>query len=212
MKTYVMLSLLPVAFLLQAETVVTRMPAHPIEDIFLQRRSAYALSGETISEQELMRIFEAGRWAPSSYNSQPWRFVYARKGTSHWDRLFNLLVDFNKEWVQFADVLVVVVSKDTFDHDGTYTRTHSFDAGAAWQNIGLQAAALGIIAHGMGGFDYDRAKTDLHIPDGYTVEAMFALGRPGSVEQFAAEFQRRDKQVSKRKPLEQIVCEGLFRE
>lgn len=195
----------------QKELKVKRKPTYQIDPLFLNRRSAYALSGEAVTHEELMKVFEAGRWAPSSYNSQPWRFIYAKKGMPAWQKFMNLMVEFNQEWTQFADVLVVVVSKDTFDHDGSYSRTHSLDAGAAWQNMGLQATELGLVAHGMSGFDYEKAKKDLQVPDGYSVEMMFALGRPGVNEKLSEDFKKRDATVSQRKPLEELVFEGAFR-
>ncbi|MGE0009472.1 MAG: nitroreductase family protein [Candidatus Babeliales bacterium] len=188
--------------------ITERQCAYPIESLLLHRWSPRAFSGELLSDQELMQLFEAARWAPSSSNNQPWRFVYAKRGTPAWDTFFNLLVDFNKKWSHNAAVLMVILSKDVTDSQRP-NRTHSFDTGAAWQNLALQAASMGLIAHGMGGFDYAKAKEVLNIPDGYTVEAMVALGKPGAIENLPEEMRARET-PSTRKPVETFAYEGQF--
>ncbi len=104
-----------------------RKACYPIDSLFLDRWSPRAMSGEEIAEEELLTLFEAARWAPSSYNNQPWRILYARRDTTHWPLFFDLLVDFNKTWVKEAAALVVFISKMTFDHNGEPSVTHSFD-------------------------------------------------------------------------------------
>ena len=157
-----------------------------------------------------MRLFEAARWAPSSFNTQQWRALYARRGTEHWQTFFDLLVDANKVWASKAAALLVFVSKTTFDHNGKPARTHSFDAGAAWENLALQASLRGLVAHGMQGFDYERARTELGIPDEYRVEAMVAVGRPGPREALPEKLQAVES-PNERRPLAKTVCEGPFR-
>ena len=85
-----------------------------------------------------MRLFEAARWAPSSFNTQQWRALYARRGTEHWQTFFDLLVDANKAWAKNAAVLVVFISRKLFGHDNEPSVTHSYDCGAAWENFALQ--------------------------------------------------------------------------
>ncbi|MGH7802401.1 MAG: nitroreductase family protein, partial [Thermodesulfobacteriota bacterium] len=135
-----------------------RKPEYPVDEIFLKRWSPRAMSGEEISEDELMSLFEAARWAPSSYNNQPWRFLYARRNTKNWELFFNLMTEGNKIWAKKAAALIVIASKKTFDYNGSPSRTHSFDAGAAWQNLALQGSLQGLVVHGMQGFDYDKAR------------------------------------------------------
>jgi nitroreductase len=177
--------------------------------LILNRWSARAMSGESITHEQLMTLFEAARWAPSSFNNQPWRFIYALKGSADWDLFFNLLVKSNQGWCKNAAVLVVIVSKDTFDYDGKPARTHSFDTGAAWQNLALQGSADQLVVHGMQGFSYDRAKIELAIPDGYTVEAMFAIGKPGKISDLPLDQQAKEK-PSDRRPMKEIVAQGTF--
>jgi len=183
---------------------------HPIEKLFLDRWSPRAMSGEEISEAELMVLFEAARWAPSSYNNQPWRILYARRGTPHWQTFFDLMVPQNQAWAKNAAALLVFVSKTTFDFNGKPSITHTFDCGAAWENLALQGWLKGYVVHGMQGFDYDKAKTALNIPEGFRVEAMAAVGRPGKKEELPPENQKREA-PSDRKKLSEIICEGLFK-
>ena len=95
------------------------------------------MTGEELDEDTIMSLFEAARWAPSSYNNQPWRFIYAKRNTLHWNKLFNLLAEPNKVWTKNAAVLVVVISRKNFEHNEKYSITHQYDAGAAWENLAL---------------------------------------------------------------------------
>ena len=90
------------------------------------------MTGEGITDEDLMGLFEAARWAPSSYNNQPWRFICAKRDTKHWEVLFNLLVEWNKAWAKNASVLIVVIARKNFEFNEKPTRTNQFDAGAAW--------------------------------------------------------------------------------
>lgn len=189
----------------------TRRPQYDINPLLLHRWSLRAMSGEEISDKELMRLFEAARWAPSSYNGQPWRFIYAKRNSDSWDKLFNLMVDFNKSWAKNAAVLLVIISGKNFEHDEKPSVTHQFDAGAAWENLALQGETQGLVTHGMQGFDYEKARRDLSIPDTYDVMAMVAIGKPAPKEILPPEVQERE-QASDRKPLSEIIMEGQFRD
>jgi nitroreductase len=182
---------------------------YPVDELFLKRWSPRALSGEALTEEELMTLFEAARWAPSSYNNQPWRILYARRDTEHWPLFFGLLVEGNQTWAKDAAALLLFVSKETFDFNGQTYPTPSFDTGAAWENLALQAALKGLVAHGMQGFDYERARTELNIPEGFHVEAMAAVGRPGDAAALPDKLREREA-PSDRKPLAEIVREGRF--
>ena len=186
-----------------------RKPDHPIDPLFVNRWSPRAMSGEPIPEEELLTLFEAARWAPSSGNSQPWRFLYARRETAHWSLFLDLLVERNREWCVNAAALVVFTSRTTHEETGRPLRTHSYDTGSAWTSFALQGWLKGLVVHGMAGFDYDRARQVLNVPDDFTVEAMAAVGRPGPVEQLP-EFQRGRELPSQRKPLGALVVEGPF--
>lgn len=187
-----------------------RAPEHPIQSFILNRWSPRAMSGEVLSDEELMPLFEAARWAPSSYNNQPWRFIYAKRDTKHWQPLFNLIVEFNQGWAKNAAALVVVISKKTFDHNGKPSVTHAFDTGAAWENLALEASVRGLVAHGMQGFDYEVARVQLNIPDDHEVHAMVAIGKPGEKQNLPLDLQEKEV-MSDRRPFTEIVMEGKFR-
>lgn len=180
-----------------------------IDPIFLNRWSPRAMSGEMLDRNEYMALFEAARWAPSSYNNQHWRFLYETKDSENWDLFFNLLGDWNQKWAKNASVLVCLISKTTFDYNGEEARTHSFGTGAAWENLALEAARRDLVAHAMQGFDYDEAREVLDVPEEYEVECMIAIGRKGSVE-VLPEDMREDEHPNQRKDLNQIVEKGSF--
>jgi nitroreductase len=186
-----------------------RKADHPIDNLFLDRWSPRAMSGEAVSQEELMVLFEAARWAPSSYNNQPWRFLYAHRDTEHWQTFFDLLVEFNQSWAKNAGVLVLFISKNTFDMNGEPSVTHSFDTGAAWENLALQGWSSGLVVHGMQGFDFERARTSLNIPEGFHVNAMAAIGKPGDISALPEGLKERESPSDRRK-LDQTICEGPF--
>lgn len=186
-----------------------RKAAFPIEPLLLDRWSPRAMSGEPISREELMRLFEAARWAPSSFNAQQWRALYAHRETEHWPVFFDLLVEANKVWARNAAVLVVFISRKTFEYDNEPSVTHSYDTGAAWENFALQAFRQNLVVHGMEGFDYERARVDLRIPEEFQIEAMAAVGRPGSKELLPEKLQKRETPNDRRK-VSESVFEGPF--
>ncbi len=187
----------------------TRTPEYKVDQVFTNRWSSRVFSKEPVLTEELMCLFEAARWAPSSYNSQPWKFVWARNGSNEFTKMFNCLVPFNQDWVKQAPLLVTIISKDTFDHNNEFSRTHSFDTGAAWANFALQASLNGMVAHGMSGFDYDKIKKELSIPNGYTVEAMVAVGKQGKQKDLPSKMKSMEK-PSGRKPVSDFVFESTF--
>lgn len=189
---------------------MTRKAEYPIDDLFLRRFSPRAMSGEPLAKDELMRLFEAAHWAPSSGNSQPWRFVYALAGTPHFDRLHGLLADGNKPWCARAGALVVVCSRTQADN-GRTLRTHSLDTGAAWMGFALQGTLQGLVVHGMEGFDYDRARTELDLPSGFAVEMMIAVGHPGRIEDLPERYRARET-PSDRLPVTSLLFEGTYSE
>jgi nitroreductase len=186
-----------------------RKPEYAVDEIFLNRWSARAMSGEAIADAELMALFDAARWAPSEYNKQPWHFIYVKRGTKQWHRLFDLLVPFNQEWCKNASALVLVTSRH-LNTDGSPLRSHSFDTGAACENLALQGSLRGLVVHTMAGFDYERAKKDLHVPHDYTVEAMIAIGHPASPDVLPEGMRELEKTRSGRKPVKEFVSEGSF--
>jgi len=128
-----------------------RKADHKISPLILNRWSPRAMTGEEIPDEELMTLFEAARWAPSSFNNQPWRFIYTKINSESWDRFFNLLGERNQAWVKNAKnagALVVVISRKNFEHNNKPSITHQFDSGSAWENLALQASSMDIVAQG----------------------------------------------------------------
>jgi nitroreductase len=195
--------------MIDPEVQKTRSPTHEINSLIINRWSPRSFVPEEISDKELFSLFEAARWAPSSSNSQPWRFIYAKRNTKNWNDLFNLLIDFNKQWCIDASALVVIVSRKNFERDGKPSITHQFDTGAAWENLAIQAVSQGLVTHAMAGFDYEKARKDLAIPDDYDVMAMVAIGKRGPKENLSPELQAREM-PNTRKPLSELVMEGKF--
>ena len=187
-----------------------RKPDHPIEELFLARWSPRAMTGEPLSEGEIHTLFEAARWAPSTYNEQEWRFLYARRDTPQWSTFFEMLVEGNQDWCRNAAMLVVIVAHKVFNRNGKPNPVHLFDVGAAYENIALQGTAMGLVVHAMQGFDFAMAQTALNVPEDYAVAAMFAAGRPAEPDTLPEALREREK-PSDRKPISQTVCEGAFK-
>jgi nitroreductase len=192
---------------MSALTAEKRQTEYPAADLFPSRWSPRAMTGEPVTRAELLTLVEAARWAPSSFNNQPWRFYYGLKGGPRWNALLDILVEQNRFWAKNSGALVVVVSKITFDKTGKPSRTHSYDAGAAWAQFALQGTISGLAVHGMEGFDYEKAKKLLQLSDEFQVEAMAAVGRPGKPDGLP-EVLRRMEFPSPRKRLAEIAFEG----
>jgi len=167
------------------------------------------MTGEAVDDGDLMAMFEAAHWAPSAANNQPWRFIYARRNDPEWGMFFDFLNEKNQRWCRNAGALVVIVSSTTFEKTGKPSRTHSYDTGAAWGMFALEGARRGLVVHGMQGFSYERAEHDLKIPDGYSVEAMAAVGVLDEPSKLPDDLAAREK-PSGRKQVAQVICRGTF--
>jgi nitroreductase len=191
----------------------TRKAEFAIDPVFVDRWSPRAFTGEAIDARTLFTLFEAARWAPSAGNSQPWRFVYTLRGSPVWPAFVSFLNDNNRRWAANAAALVVLVSKTTQVRSGdavpTPLRNHSFDSGAAWANLALQAVRSGWHTHAMGGFNRDQAREVLGVPQGYNVEVAIAIGRQAERGSLPADLQERE-QPNSRKPVGTLVAEGRF--
>nr|WP_210200278.1 nitroreductase family protein [Methylocella silvestris] len=162
-------------------TTNPRRPDYPVDAIFKDRWSPRALTGEPMPEADLRTIFEAARWAPSSSNTQPWRFFYALRETPEFATFLGLLAGGNQLWAKNASALLIIASKKTFVPPGktepVESRSHSFDAGTAWGFFALQAHKLGYVTHAMGGFDVPRSALELNMPEDFRPEAAIAIGK-----------------------------------
>jgi nitroreductase len=190
-----------------------RIAGTSVEPLILERWSPRAFDGSAISDADLDTIFDAARWAPSAFNFQPWRFLYARRDSADWSRFLGLLLPFNQSWAERASVLIFVLS-DTLIQGPTAaepspSHSHSFDAGAAWAVLALQATRLGYHAHGMTGVDFERARADLDVPDRFRIEAAIAVGRIANKSILHEALQAREI-PSDRKNVADFAFEGNF--
>jgi nitroreductase len=195
-------------------TANDRTSEYPIDPMFLERWSPRAFTGEEMPEADLLSMIDAGHWAASSYNAQPWRFVYARRNTSPWDRLLNLLNPSNRAWAERASALLIIVSYGLMARPGGEkpipSHSHSFDTGMAVAQFILQGMKLGYHSHGMVGFDINRAYAELNVPADHRVEAAFAVGRKAD-KSILPEATRAREKPNQRNPVKGIAFEGGFR-
>lgn len=190
-----------------------RKTTHPIEDLFLNRWSPRAFEATPMPHEHLMAILEAARWAPSTYNIQPWRFLFSHREDEHWDLYLSLLDDFNRAWAQNASALIFLFSDSmTPERDGRPAkpaRNHSFDAGAAWAQLALQSTALGYQAHAMAGVHYDQLHSALKMPENYKAEIAVAIGKQTAPNNLPEALREREV-PSGRLPLSAIASAGVF--
>ena len=179
------------------------------DDQFRLRWSPRAMSGQALSMAEIQMLCEAGRWAPSCFNSQPWRFIYALPDTPQWQPLMDLLMDVNQLWAAKAGALVALVARTHFESNDAPAATHSFDAGSAWMSMALQAQHMGLVAHAMWGFHHDQASAVLNLNDRFATQALIAFGHPASADSLPEPLREREV-PSPRKPLSELMfCGGL---
>jgi len=174
----------------------------PIHDLLARRWSPRAFDERLVEADTLRTLFEAARWAPSSSNEQPWRFIVATKDReTEWNRLFSCLVEGNQKWAFRAPVLVLSVAHMNFGDDGKPNRHAFHDTGLAAENLVLQATASGLVAHQMAGFDVEKARVDLRIPAGYEPVAMIAIGYPGNPDSLPERLRERELRPRSRRPI-----------
>ncbi len=185
-----------------------RNSEYPIDKQFLDRWSPRAFSDRAVTEEQVLTVLEAARWAPSASNLQPWRFFYGIRGQAEFDTLLSLLVPFNEGWAKNAGALIFITSVTSFD-GSRQNITNSFDAGSAFMSLSLQAHSMGLIAHGMAGIEYDKVPLVLRLPENLKVEAAVAIGYQGEVSSLAEALQKREA-PSQRQPLADMVFKGHF--
>ncbi len=199
----------------EADRIKQAIPSDGVLPVFHQRWSARAFADREVTQEELRRVFEAARWAPSSGNEQPWRYVVGTRGTETHKKILESLMPGNHVWAKKAPVLMIGVAKTRFSKDDRPNHYAVFDLGASTAYLVLQAAALGLTTHQMAGFDREKARTLLAIPDGYDFGAAIALGYQGEPETLAnEELIQRETAPRERRPLREIVFaewgKGLF--
>jgi nitroreductase len=182
----------------------------PVHELIRHRWSPRAFGNKPIPPEVLRSLFEAARWAPSSNNQQPWTFVIAtRDDKESFDKLVSVLVEFNAGWARHAAALGIAVSKLAFDN-GTPNRNAFYDTGAATALLSIEATAQGLFVHQMAGFDPQKAKQVLGIPEGWEPIAAFAIGYPGDPATLNEKLRDREVAPRTRKPLSDFVMTGQW--
>ena len=184
-----------------------RAADHPIAEVFLDRWSPRAFTGEPIPDELLATLFEAMRWAPSSNNSQPWRIIYGRRGAPAFDKLLGVISERNQRWAKDASVILALLSKRTLQ--GAPARNHSFDAGAAWAHLSLQATMAGWATHAIGGFNEAAARASLGVSDDYDIDVCVTIGRRADPAGLPDDLKPREM-PSQRNKASSFISEGVF--
>ncbi len=177
----------------------------PVEELLLRRWSPRAFADKPVSDESLESIFSAASWAASSYNEQPWRFLVGRQGDETWTKIFAALLPFNQGWAKSAPVLYTGFAKKTFSHNGAPNGVAVHDLGAASSNASLQATSLGLLVHGIGGFDRDGLRSAFSVPEDFEPISCWALGYLGDPETLPENFKTSELQPRARKPLTDIL-------
>ncbi|WP_405098717.1 nitroreductase family protein [Oceanobacillus sp. FSL H7-0719] len=195
--------------MIQTDIKTYRTSEYDIDEMFLNRWSPRSFSEKEVPEDTVLALFEAAHWAPSAFNFQPWRFIIAQ--TVEEREVFHSFInEFNLNWCEKAPVLSLILSKKVND-DGKAFRSHSFDTGAAWGYLALQANKKGLVTHPMTGFDFDKAREALEIPEDCHIEALVAIGYQDDKEKLSELLQERE-QPNNRKPLGDFIFNGKFGE
>lgn len=193
--------------------------AYPIHDLLRRRWSPRAFASQPVEPEKLCSLLEAARWAPSSFNEQPWSYIVATQDNpAEYDRLLSCLAEGNQQWAQSAPVLMLSVAKLYFERNGKDNRHAFHDVGLSSENLVIQATALGLFVHQMAGFDVDKARQLCGIPDGlrpagghrYEPVAAFALGYPGDLGSLPDSLREREQAPRTRKPLDAFVFSGSW--
>ncbi len=184
-----------------------------IQETIANRWSPRAFdASKSVSQEQVIALLEAARWAPSCFGDEPWRFIVWNKNADEesWQRAFDCLVPNNQIWVKAAPVLMLVCANTLFGHNQTPNRWGQYDTGAAAENLCLQASSMGLMVHQMGGFNADKARETFAIPDQYTAMAMLAVGYEGDANNLPDELKTRELAERKRKPLGELFFEGAW--
>lgn len=183
----------------------------PIEHILAERWSSRAFDPDVeVSQEQIIALTEAARWAPSCYGEAPWRYLICNKFTDKkaWDKALDSLVPGNQEWAQNAPLLILAASAPEFGHNGKTNRWSGYDTGAASISLCLQATSMGLASHQMGGFDVDKMRAHFNIPEEIHMWSMIAIGHPAPLDSLTEEQMERELKPRQRRPLNQQFFHG----
>jgi nitroreductase len=185
----------------------------PVQETIAERWSGRAYdANKKVSAEQTLALLEAARWAPSCYGDQPWRFIVWDKhaDAASWQKGFDCLMPGNQAWVKDASLLLLSTANSLFNHNGQPNRWGQYDSGAAAENLCLQAASMGLMAHQMGGFDADKARQVFAIPEQYALMAMIAVGYPSDISKLSGEVLVRETTPRQRRALGELFFSGSW--
>lgn len=186
-------------------------PDYPVHDLIAKRWSPYAFDDRPVSDGDLRSLFEAARWAASSYNEQPWSYIVAtKKNVKEFERLLSCLVEGNQVWAKAAPVLALGIATLTFVRNKKPNRVALHDLGLAAGNLCLEATARGLMVHQMVGILPDKAREIYAIPEDSEAFTGLAIGYAGNPDRLPDNLKERDRAPRRRKPLGEFVFEGKW--
>jgi nitroreductase len=186
-------------------------PDHPVHDFILERWSPRAFSPKPVAHDVLRSLFEAARWAASSFNDQPWSYLVATKDDAeNFSKMVSVLMDSNAVWAKDAPVLAISVARRTFKHNGAPNRVALHDVGAANAQLTMEATSRGLLVHQMGGFHQDKAREVFGIPEGWEPVSAMAIGYPGDPQTLPEKLRASEAAPRTRKPLSEFVMAGQW--
>lgn len=195
---------------MQQKSATTRVKIH---DIIQARWSPRAFDPDRqVSRDDLLALLEAARWAPSCFNDQPWRFIVCDKvaDETSWQHAFTMLAEKNRLWAKNAPVLMLAVAMESFNHNGQPNRWSMYDTGAASASMCLQAVALGMCIHQMGGFDAEKAREVFNLPGDCRPMAMMAVGYQAEADVLDDDFKETELAARSRAALDERFYAGQW--
>lgn len=185
----------------------------PIEKVLAERWSGRAFDESVpVTEEQITALLEAARWAPSCYGDQPWRFLICDRFTQPkaWQKAYETLSPGNQDWAKNAPLLILATSVTEFTHNNMPNRWNGYDTGAASISLCLQATAMGLLSHQIGGYDAAKLRDAFDIPDNIEMWAMIAIGHPAPLDTLSPEQLDRELKARERRPLEQQFFHGAW--
>ena len=184
---------------------------HPVHDLIAQRWSPRAFSDKPVPPEVLRSLFEAARWAASSFNDQPWAYIVATKDdVKNHSKLVSVLMDMNAAWAKQAPVLAISVARRNFGHNGAPNPVALHDVGAANAQLTMEATSRGLLVHQMAGFHHDKAREAFDIPEGWDPVSAIAIGYPGDPQTLPEKLRTTELAPRTRKPLAEFVMTGKW--
>jgi nitroreductase len=182
---------------------------HPVHDLIVKRWSPRAFSEKPVAPEVLRSLFEAARWAASSFNDQPWSYIVAtHDDKENFAKMVGVLMDMNAAWAKNAPVLAISVARKAFKHNGARNPVALHDVGAANAQLTMEATSRGLLVHQMAGFHHDKAREAFGIPEGWEPVSAIAIGYPGDPETLPEQLRKPELAPRTRKPLTEFVMAG----